>query len=86
MGLLVYVINMLFEAMFWLIMIRVILSWVRPDPYSPIVQFIYRATEPILAPFRNLIPMQGIDLSPIFAIIVLQVVEKLIITLITRLL
>jgi len=85
MYLLASLVRMVFEAMFWLIMIRVLLSWVRPDPYSPVVQFIYKITEPVLAPFRNLIPMQGIDLSPIFAIIALQVLEKLILAVLLRL-
>ena len=55
----------------WLIIIRALISWVNPDPYNVIVQFIYKVTEPILAPFRRLIPAYsiGIDLSPIFALI-----------------
>ena len=55
----------------WLIIIRALLSWVNPDPYNVIVQFIYKATEPILAPFRRLVPAYaiGIDLSPIFALL-----------------
>ena len=35
----------------WLVIIRALISWVNPDPYNPIVQFLYRVTEPILAPF-----------------------------------
>ena len=55
----------------WLIIIRALLSWVNPDPYNVIVQFIYKVTEPLLAPFRRLIPAYsiGIDLSPIFALL-----------------
>ena len=55
----------------WLIIIRALLSWVSPDPYNPIVQFLYRVTEPLLAPFRRLIPAYaiGFDISPIFALI-----------------
>ena len=61
------------EIMWWLIVIRALLSWVNPDPYNQIVQFIERATEPILAPFRKLIPSYkiGIDLSPLVAILFL---------------
>lgn len=57
----------------WLIIIRALLSWVSPDPYNPIVQFIEKATEPLLAPFRSLVPIHrvGIDLSPLFAILLL---------------
>lgn len=55
----------------WLIIIRALLSWVNPDPYNVIVQFICKVTEPFLAPFRRLVPAYsiGIDLSPIFALL-----------------
>lgn len=55
----------------WLVIIRALLSWVNPDPYNPIVRFLHTTTEPILAPFRRIIPAYsiGIDLSPIFALV-----------------
>ena len=55
----------------WLIIIRALISWVNPDPYNGIVQFLNKTTEPILAPFRRLVPAHtmGIDISPIFALI-----------------
>ncbi len=61
------------EILSWLIVIRALLSWVNPDPYNPIVQFIERTTEPILIPFRRIIPSYkiGIDLSPLAALLVL---------------
>ena len=61
----------------WIIIIRALLSWVNPDPYNPIVQFLYSITEPVLYRIRQLLPMSGlgIDFSPIvvlLAIIFLQ--------------
>ena len=55
----------------WLIIIRALISWVNPDPYNPIVQFLYKVTEPLLAPFRRLVTAYsiGFDISPIFALI-----------------
>ncbi|MCA9400779.1 MAG: YggT family protein [Candidatus Omnitrophica bacterium] len=53
--------------MYWLILIRALISWVNPDPYNPIVQFIHRATEPILFPIRRFMPSMAIDISPIIA-------------------
>ena len=50
------VLNYLLEILKWLVVIRAILSWVNPDPSNPIVQFIERSTEWLLAPFRQLIP------------------------------
>lgn len=61
----------------WVIIARALVSWVSPDPYNPIVQFLYRATEPVLRPVRDRLPTwgTGIDFSPlivIFAIYFLQ--------------
>ena len=50
----------------YILLIRVILSWVNPNPYNPIVQILYRLTEPVLAPIRRVLPpMGGLDLSPL---------------------
>jgi YggT family protein len=50
----------------WIIIARALISWVNPDPWNPIVQFLTRATEPILAPIRRRIGLgMGIDLSPL---------------------
>jgi len=67
--------------LWWLIIIRAVISWVNPDPYNPIVQFLYKATEPILMPFRRIIPAHniGIDLSPIFAILALMFIRYFIV-------
>ncbi len=61
----------------WVIIIRAILSWVNPDPYNPIVQFLHSITEPVLYRVRKALPLpgMGLDLSPIIvllAIIFLQ--------------
>lgn len=62
----------------WLIIIRALISWVNPDPYNRIVLFLNRATEPVLAPLRQLIPLRGlpIDLSPILAILAIAIIES----------
>jgi len=54
----------------WLIIIRALISWVNPDPYNALVQFLCKTTEPLLAPFRRLLPAYSpIDLSFIFALL-----------------
>jgi YggT family protein len=54
----------------WLIIFRALISWVNPDPYNVIVQFLYKVTEPMLAPFRRFSPAySAIDISPIFALL-----------------
>ncbi len=57
----------------WIIIIRALLSWVNPDPYNPIVQFLHSITEPVLYRVRKAIPMpgMGLDLSPILIILVI---------------
>ena len=57
---------------YWVIIARAILSWVNPDPYNPIVQFIYRITEPVLKKIRRNIPLpnMGIDISPLIVLLV----------------
>lgn len=69
--------DMVLTLYMWIIIIRALISWVNPDPYNPIVQFLIKATEPVLAPIRRLIPMGriGLDFSPIivlFAIIFIK--------------
>ena len=56
----------------WIIIIRALLSWVNPDPYNPIVQILYRLTEPVLAPVRYRMPdIGGIDASPIVVLLII---------------
>ena len=64
----------------WLVIIAAVISWVNPDPRNPIVQFLYRTTEPILRPFRKILPPQrtgGIDLSPILVILLILFLKVL---------
>lgn len=66
-------------ALLWMIVIRAVLSFVSPDPYNPVVQMLYRLSDPILKPFQRLIPpIGGLDISPIFAVLALQLVRVLI--------
>jgi YggT family protein len=65
------------------IIIRAFISWVQPNPYNPIVQILYRLTEPVLSPIRRVllksIPNMGFDFSPLVAIILLQIFERILI-------
>lgn len=61
------------NLMFFVILIRIILSWVSPGNYNPITALLNNIAEPILRPFRRVIPpIGGLDISPIFAIVLLQ--------------
>lgn len=85
-GLLMILNNLIFLYM-WVILIAAVLTWVRPDPYNPVVQLLYRLTQPAYAFVRRFIPttFNGIDLSPLIIIIFLQVVQVLITALIRSL-
>ena len=72
---LAWVVSIFLTIMYWLILIRALISWVNPDPFNPIVQFLVRVTEPVLEPVRRLLPPLPVDISPIivfFIIIFLQ--------------
>lgn len=64
------VIGIILSFYMWVIIIRALVSWVNPDPHNPVVQFLYKVTEPVLYPIRRLMPVYniGIDLSPLIVI------------------
>ncbi len=77
------VINLVFQIYSYLVLARILISWFPVDRNNPIIDFIYRVTEPILAPFRVIIPlgMMGLDLSPILAFFFLDIFRRLLIKL-----
>jgi len=63
------------------ILARVLMSWVNIDPYSPLARTIFNLTEPVLAPVRNLLPpAAGLDFSPIIVLVLLQVIGRMLVT------
>lgn len=62
----------------YLIIARAILSWVNPDPYNPIVRFLYSVTEPVLQLVRSRLPLffGGIDFSPLLVILVIVFLDN----------
>jgi len=73
------VLGMLITLYTYVIIARAIISWVNPDPYNPIVRFLYNVTEPVLYRVRRTIPFAyagGLDFSPLivlFALYFLQI-------------
>ena len=70
-------IHLVLQAYFWIIIARAILSWVNPDPFNPIVRFLYRVTEPVLRPIRHRLPTfsMGLDLSPMIVILAIYFLD-----------
>ena len=71
----------------WIIIIRALLSWVNPDPYNPIVQFLYSITEPVLYRVRQLLPLSGmgIDFSPIAVLLAIIFLQTFLVNTLSRL-
>ena len=68
----------LLEIYKWVVIIRVLISWINPDPYNPIVQFLRAVTDPAIESMRRFVPnflyRTGLDFTPLILIIVIQVV------------
>ena len=72
----------LLEIYFWVIIAAAVVSWVRPDPYNPIVRTLYALTEPVLYRVRKWLPftfISGIDFSPVVVIIAIQLIKNVVI-------
>lgn len=78
------IVHSLLTVYIWVVIIGALLTWVRPDPYNPIVQIIYRLTEPAYKLIRKTIPtvFNGLDLAPIILIIILQVLDVILVNVI----
>jgi YggT family protein len=74
------VVSILLTIMYWLILVRALISWVNPDPYNPIVQFLMRTTEPVLEPVRRLLPALPIDISPIIVFFIIMFLQRFLVS------
>ncbi|MXX10966.1 MAG: YggT family protein [Nitrospira sp. SB0677_bin_15] len=73
---LAYVLDTVLFLYMWLIIIRALISWVNPDPWNPIVQFLMKATDPVLIIIRRRVGiLGGIDVSPILAILLIMFLQ-----------
>ena len=74
------VVNILLTIMYWLIIIRAVVSWFNPDQFNPMYQFLMRVTEPVLEPLRRLLPPMGLDISPIIAILAIWFLQRFLVS------
>ena len=75
-------VSLMINIFIFAIIIQVVLSWVNPGSYNPVSSLLYSLTNPVLRPIQQLIPpISGIDLSPLFALIGLQVLKMLVLPL-----
>lgn len=69
--------SLFLKVFFFALIISVILSWVAPHSYNPAAQLVNQLCEPLLAPFRRLLPnLGGLDISPIFAFIAINLIDR----------
>jgi YggT family protein len=71
-----WLVEYLLWAYMWIIIIRALLTWVNPDPWNPIVRFLYQVTEPVLRPIRRLLPNTQIDFSPLIVILAIMFLQR----------
>ena len=72
--------SLFLKIFFFALIISVILSWVAPGSYNPGAQLVNQICEPVLAPFRKLLPnLGGLDISPIFAFIAINLIDMLVV-------
>jgi YggT family protein len=73
--------HLVLQIYIWILVARAIISWVNPDPSNPIVRFLHRATEPVLRPVRNVLPLQGLglDLSPLVVLLAIYVLDMVLV-------
>lgn len=72
-----YILKIVLNIYMWIIIGRALISWVNPDPYNPIVRFLYKATEPLLYRVRRVLPvMGGLDLSPLVVLLAIMFLQN----------
>ncbi len=77
-----FVLGGLLKVYFWVVLISVVLSWVRPDPYNPIVRTLRMLTEPVFYRIRKWLPFtytSGMDFSPIIVMLCIQLLEWIVV-------
>jgi YggT family protein len=72
------ILHIVLNLYMWVIIARALLSWVNPDPYNPIVRFLYSVTEPVLYAIRRRVPLffGGIDFSPMIVILAIYFLDS----------
>ena len=73
--------HLVLTAYMYIVIARAILSWVNPDPYNPIVRFLYNVTEPVLYRIRRMLPFStgGIDFTPLILIFAILFLDRFIV-------
>jgi len=75
------VLDIIFTIYSFIVIIAAVISWVNPDPYNPIVRFLYRVTEPLLRPIRKLLPFRlPVDISPLILLFLIYFLQRFLVS------
>ena len=76
------IVNLGLTIYMWVIIARALLSWVNPDPYNPIVRFLYNVTEPVLGWIRQRVPVVfgGLDLAPLLVLLAIVFLQRFLVS------
>ena len=77
------VLGSLLSLYFWIVIIAAVLTWVRPDPYNPIVRTLRALTEPVFYRVRKWLPFtysSGMDFSPVVVLLAIELFNRIVIT------
>ncbi len=75
-----YILDTILTLYMWIIIVSALISWVNPDPYNPIVRFLYSVTDPVLRPIRRRVGFaMGIDMSPMIVILLIMFIKHFLI-------
>jgi len=72
------VLDIVLTIYMWIVIISALISWVNPDPYNPIVRFLFSVTEPVFATVRRLLPFpyMGMDFSPLIVLLIIVFMQQ----------
>ncbi len=76
------VLNIVLTIYMWIVIISALITWVNPDPYNPIVRFLFSVTEPVFATVRRLLPFRymSIDFSPLIVVLLIVFLQLFLVT------
>ncbi len=74
---LIQILSFLLSLYIWVVVIRAVLSWVRPDPYNPVVRFISNLVDPVTYRISKIMPTRVgmVDLSPLILIVIIHLIQ-----------
>ena len=76
------VLGSLLSLYFWIVIIAAVLTWVRPDPYNPIVRTLRALTEPVFYRVRKWLPFTyttGMDFSPVVVLLSIELFNRIVV-------